>query len=80
MVSLSVMDADGSRPERSRSSRKVCSGSQRCARDFEQNLRRLWQGAADRHQCTSRADVQSGRKLKEFFAFFITAANKNRDR
>jgi hypothetical protein len=80
MVSLGVMDAKGSRSQSSSRAGKAGGGSQGCARDFEQNLRRLWQRAPHGHQGTPRADVESGGELKEFLAFFIPAANKHRDR
>lgn len=47
--------------------------------DFQQNLRRWRQGAAQRYQGTARTHIQSGRELKEILTVIVLAADEYRD-
>lgn len=51
---------------------------QRGAGDLQQNLRGERQRTAHRDQGSARRDVQRRGKLKQLFAFFVTATNKHR--
>jgi hypothetical protein len=77
MVTFCVSYPNAARPQRSGGFWQFGSRRQRCAGDFQENAGRGWQRASNREQGPGCADVQSSGKLKEFFAFIVTAAYKD---
>jgi len=79
VIALGVSDAECPGTKSASCSGKSGCGCQRCAWNFEQNLRR-WRGRAPYcHQSATRANIQCGSKLKEFLAIFIPGTHEDRD-
>jgi hypothetical protein len=55
-----------------------CGGGERCARNFQRNLRRWPQSPMNRHQHTPGGNVQCSGELKEVFAILVVTPDKYR--
>ena len=81
MVAFGMGQTHSARPQGPCSLWKIIiRGYEGSAGYFEQNLRGGWKRAAHGHEHSSSGNVERRRKFKKFLAFFVTAANKNRDR
>jgi hypothetical protein len=80
VVSIGVVHPHGPSPQGARSPWKSRGRCQWGAWNFQHNLGRFRQGAPHGHQCSPCAHIQGRGKLEEFFAFFVPASYKNRNR